>query len=325
MIQEQQDSADAAPEFSVVVSCYFEEKSIEEFHARLSAALGALGRSYEIILVNDGSTDGTWKRLNGIFEKDPKVAAVLDLFKNAGQQAAVTAGLEEARGQAFVLIDSDLQLAPEELPRLVAKYDEGYDLVSGYRENRKDPLSRVVPSRIANMIMRKASKSDLRDFGCTFKIYRGDFIRAFDFGPYHIFSNVDAIAETRRYAEVPVTHYPRKYGASGWTFGKLWKYNMDNVVKLSSRAFRIVAALFLLTGLAVLLRVLLNFVFPVSFFDDISPGLLLNAIVVSFLLVLAILSVLGEFTIRCFIRLQEVPGYIVREKRDRLDSSTGWP
>ncbi|HOH31537.1 MAG TPA: glycosyltransferase family 2 protein, partial [Candidatus Hydrogenedentes bacterium] len=187
-----------APEFSVLISCHFEENSIEEFHGRLSAALEALGRPYEIILVNDGSTDGTWRKLNALFDKDTHIRVILDLFKNAGQQAAVTAGMTEARGRAWVLMDSDLQLDPGELPLLVAEYDKGTDLVSGYRKNRKDSLWRILPSRLANVIMRRASGSTLRDFGCTFKIYNGDLLRAFRFGPYHVFSNVDAISRLSR-------------------------------------------------------------------------------------------------------------------------------
>ena len=106
----------AAPEFSMLVTCHFEERSIEEFHARLSAALASLGRSYEIIMVNDGSTDGTWEKIKAIFAKDPRVRVVMDFFRNAGQQAAITACACEARGRALVLMDSDLQLMPEELP-----------------------------------------------------------------------------------------------------------------------------------------------------------------------------------------------------------------
>ena len=127
-----------APEFSAIITCYFEEKSIDEFHARLSRALESLGRTYEILFVNDGSTDKTFEKLEAIFERDPHVAAVLDLFKNSGQAAAMTAGFTHARGRHFIFMDSDLQLDPAELPRLVAKYDEGCDLVSGFRKNRKD-------------------------------------------------------------------------------------------------------------------------------------------------------------------------------------------
>ena len=111
-------------EFSVIIACYYEEKSIETFYQRLSDTLKSLNRSYEIIFVNDGSTDKTFEKLTAIFHKDPNVSAVIDLFKNAGQPRAYTAGIVQAKGRAMVFIDSDLQLDPEELPRLVDKYDE---------------------------------------------------------------------------------------------------------------------------------------------------------------------------------------------------------
>ena len=113
--------AQSAIELSVLITCYYEENSIDEFYRRLSVTLESLNRSYEIIFVNDGSRDGTWEKLKAIFAKDPHVRAVLDLFKNSGQQAAATAALSESRGRALVYIDSDLQLAPEDLPVLVAR------------------------------------------------------------------------------------------------------------------------------------------------------------------------------------------------------------
>lgn len=304
---------DNAPEFSVLITCYFEENSIDEFHAQLSDALETLGRSYEIIFVNDGSTDRTWEKLQGIIENDPHVYAALDLFRNAGQQAAITAAIERARGQAFILMDSDLQLEPAELPLLVAEYDKGYDVVSGYRKNRRDSLLRVIPSKLANVIMRKASRSNFRDFGCTFKIYNADLVRAFNYGPLHIFSNVDLIARAQRCVEVPVTHHPRRYGKSGWTFQKLWKYNMDNVVKLSQRPFQLIAVCCVAASMLFAVRVALGPLLSFRFLPQVSNGLILNAMAISLLLILAVLSIVGEFSIRCFVNLQRTPGYIVRE------------
>jgi len=314
---EPKERSQEAPEFTVFVTCYYEEKSIDEFYGRLSATMESLGRPYEILMVNDGSLDGTWSKLKAIFEKDPNVAAVVDFFKNAGQQAAITALIGLARGRVFILMDSDLQLAPEEIPMLVAEYDKGFDLVSGYRKNRRDSFFRIVPSKIANMIMRKASQSTFRDFGCTFKIYNAGLIRAFSFGPHHVFSNVDAIAKAGRCREVAVTHYPRKYGKSGWTFRKLWQYNMDNVVKLSQRPFQILAAACVFVSFLFFCRILSGFLLPYKILDEVTTGLVLNALVVAVLLLIAVLSLIGEFTIRCFLHLQKTPAYIVREKLTR--------
>jgi glycosyltransferase involved in cell wall biosynthesis len=310
----------AAPEFSMLVTCHFEERSIEEFHARLSAALESLGRSYEIIMVNDGSTDGTWDKIRAIFEKDPHVRVAMDFFRNAGQQAAATACMCEARGRAFILMDSDLQLMPEELPLLVAEYDRGCDLVSGYRKNRRDSFWRVIPSRLANVIMRRASRSTMRDFGCTFKIYNADLIRAFRFGPARVFSNVDAIARLQRWAEVPVTHQPRRYGNSGFTFRKLWQYNMDNLVSMSQRPFQIIAGLCLAASVLFLLRIASAFFVDFNVLDGVTTGLLLNVTVFALLAMLAVLALVGEFAIRCFVILQGHPAYIVRETLRRGES-----
>lgn len=303
--------------FSAIVTCHYEEKSIDEFHARLSAALGALGHDYEIIMVNDGSTDGTWEKLKAIWQRDPAVRVILDFYRNYGQTAAITAGLEHVRGTAVVLLDSDLQLAPEELPLLVAKHFEGHDVVSGARTTRRDSLFRIVPSKIANMIMRKASQSHFSDFGCTFKIYDATLLRGMGFSPYRLFSNVDSIARAGRHAEVPITHFPRKYGKSGWTFAKLWKYNMDNVIRLSERPFQLLAVACLTTALLFVARIAAGFFTSIQVLREITPGLLLNFSVVSLLVVVAVLCLVGEFTIRAFLATQRLPGYIVREMHEK--------
>lgn len=307
------------PEFSILITCYFEENSIEEFHARLTAAMHNLGRSYEIIMVNDGSTDGTWEKLKELFKQDDHICVIMDFYKNAGQQAAITACIREARGQACILLDSDLQLDPGELPLLVNEYDKGYDLVTGYRKNRKDSLWRILPSKLANIIMRRASGSYLRDFGCTFKIYRTDLLKAFQFDPYHIFNHVDIIARISRYVEVPITHSPRRYGKSGWTFKKLWHYNMDNLVKLSQRPFQILAGFCFAAGVLFALRVLLGFFLPGSVLSEVTPGLILNVIFIFSLIILSSIALVGELVIRNFITLQHCPAYIIREtiRRDR--------
>ena len=312
-----------APEFSIILSCYNEENSIEEFHQRLTVALNSIDRSFEIIMVNDGSRDATWSKLKILFEKDSRISMVMDLFSNAGQQAAVTAGMVEAQGNAWILLDSDLQLDPDELPLLIAEYDKGYDLVSGYRKNRKDSMLRILPSKLANMIMRRASRSTLSDFGCTFKIYNAKLLRAFNLGPFHVFSNVDAIAKTGRYTEVPVTHHPRKYGKSGWTFRKLWQYNMDNLVKLSQRPFQVLAGLCFFGGILFMLRIMLGFVSPGGILPEVTAGLVLNTVFFFSLMILAAIAMLGEFAIRSFLMLQKNPAYIVREQLRRTGDDSG--
>jgi len=301
------------PEISAIITCYYEENSIDEFHSRLSKALQSLGRSHEIIFVNDGSTDETFEKLKTIFEKDAHVAAVIDLFKNAGQAAAITAGICHARGGIFLFMDSDLQLAPEDLPLLVREYDNGYDVVSGYREHRNDSFFRILPSKIANIVMRNVSQSEFRDFGCTFKLFNAKLLRAFDLGPFHVFNPANVIAKAERCSEVPVRHFPRKYGKSGWTFRKLWKYNMENLVNLSERPFQLLAVVCLTFALLFVARVLLSAFTDFQVLSQVSNGLLLNAIVIAALIVVGVLCIIGEFTIRAFIASQKTPRYVIRE------------
>ncbi len=255
---------ESSPEFSVVITCYYEEKSIEEFHSRLSGALESLNRSYEIVFVNDGSTDKTFEKLKMIFDKDPYVTTIIDLFKNAGQTAAMTAGLTNCRGGHIVFMDSDLQLDPEELPLLVAKFDEGFDVVSGYRKNRKDSIFRIIPSKIANIIMRKVSESRFTDFGCTFKIINAKLVQGFEFGLYKPLRPPDLIAKAQRCVEIPITHHSRKHGKSGWTLKKLFAYNMDNFVRLSERPFQILGTLCLFFAFLFVIRIALSWLFDFS-------------------------------------------------------------
>lgn len=301
-------------EFTVVISCYNEEQSIREFYTRLSATLKTLNTGYEIIFINDGSQDGTFKILKSIYDEDPHVAGIFDLFKNVGQANAKTPGIQLARGNAIVILDSDLQIDPEELPLLAQKYREGYDIVSGYRKNRRDSFFRILPSKLANVIMRKASGQYLRDFGCGFKIYSSRLIAAFAFDSFKPWRPVPVISMAGKIAEIPLSHHPRKYGKSGWTFKKLFAYNMENIVNLSQRPFQILAGICLLFSLLFILRIIMGRFLAFRILPQVSGGLILNALVVVFLLTVAILSAIGEFVIRNFVMLQKNPSYIVKTK-----------
>ncbi|MHC4292218.1 MAG: glycosyltransferase family 2 protein, partial [Planctomycetota bacterium] len=232
-----------SPEFSVIITSYYEERSIEEFHARLSKSLEGFGRSYEIVMVNDGSTDETFNKLKDIYDKDPNVMTIIDLFRNSGQLAAMTAGISHAQGEHFIFMDSDLQLDPEELPILIQEFDKGYDVVSGCRKDRKDSVARKISSKLANLIVKKISGHSITDFGCTFKVYNGKLIRAFELGPHKLFQTAYIYSRAQKVKEVPITHHARKYGKSGWTFKKLFSFHMDNVVGVSRRPFQWLAVI----------------------------------------------------------------------------------
>lgn len=303
----------AEPEFSIVTTCYYEEQSIDEFYTRLRATADSLGRSYELVMVNDGSTDRTYERLKGFFDRDPRVTTIIDLYRNAGQVNAMTAGLTHARGRAIVFIDSDLQLDPEDLPTLVREFDQGYDVVSGYRKDRKDSLLRRLPSKLANVVMRKVARHKLSDFGCTFKIYDARLVRAFEFGPFKPWRTAYVFSRAQRCKEVPVSHHVRKHGESGWTFRQLFGFYMDHLVGISERPFQLMSLACL--GFAALFaaRIALAWTLPISILPEVTTGVILNAIAFSLLVVLSVLAAIGEYVMRNFVMTQRYPGYIIRE------------
>ncbi|MBI9016342.1 MAG: glycosyltransferase family 2 protein [Phycisphaerae bacterium] len=301
------------PDFSIVISCYYEEKSIDEFYQRLSSAMRGIGRSYEIIFVNDGSTDGTFGKLKNIFANDENVFAVVDLFKNSGQAAAITAGTTFINGKAIITIDSDLQLEPEDIPSLIKKYDQGYDAVCGYRQNRRDSFLRTWPSKIANVIMRKSSGAKLHDFGCSLRIINSKVIQAFNLGPNNIPLLVEVLAKMQNIAEVPVKHHPRKYGKSGFSFFKLFAYNMDNMILMSHRPFQYTGFFCMVLALLFIIRCIVSGFWDFKILDQTTNGLILNSVLISFLILLAILSAVGELVIRNFSALRKKPYYIIKE------------
>ncbi|MBN1476832.1 glycosyltransferase family 2 protein [Candidatus Sumerlaeota bacterium] len=313
---------DERPEFSVIITCHYEEKSIGEFSRRLISTMGAMGRTHEIIFVNDGSTDGTFDHLREIIDANPSVTAIADIFRNSGQANAISAGISLARGRNHIFIDSDLQLDPEELPRLIEVFDQGFDIVSGYRSERQDTALRSIPSKFANMVMRRIAGHRLRDFGCTFKVFNGRLIAAFDFGPHQPFNPAYVFSRAGRCAEVPITHHPRRYGRSGWRLRRLLDYFTDNLVGVSHRPFQYLFFLCLIAAGLFMLRILFAWVADFTLIETITPGLILNVILVHLLLVISVLALVGEYVIRSFIRQRGHPNYVIRHLV-RRDPRTG--
>jgi dolichol-phosphate mannosyltransferase len=302
----------SAPELSVIITCYFEEHSIDEFHGRLRETLQGTGRSFEILFVNDGSTDGTLEHLRQIHAEHDDVT-VLDLYRNSGQVAAMTAAVERARGQAVLFMDSDLQLDPEEIPLLLAALDDGADVVSGKRVHRQDSLWRRLPSSVINRLLARLTRTPFTDFGCTFKGFRGDLVRAFEPGPHRLFNPVVAIRHASRFREVPVTHHARQYGRSGWTFRKLIDFAIENVIGTSRGLFQHVSLIALVIAGLTFVRIALAWTVPGSILAaQPTTGLLLNAALLSTALLLAVLCLVGEYMVRMY-EGRVAPRYIVRE------------
>jgi dolichol-phosphate mannosyltransferase len=199
---------------SVVIPVRDEERSVELLHDELAAALDPLERPWEAIFVDDGSTDGTFAALTRLHARQPNVR-IVRLRRNFGKAAALQAGFAQAAGDTVVTMDGDLQDDPSEIPKLLAKLDEGFDLVSGWKTRRRDPISRRLPSKLFNAVTGRVSGLRLHDLNCGLKAYRADVVRGLRiYGELHRFIPVLAHYRGFRVAELPVHHRPREHGRS---------------------------------------------------------------------------------------------------------------
>jgi len=213
---------------TIILPVFNEEENLSILHARIRAVTDTLERPTEIIYVDDGSTDGSYAALEAIAADDPHVR-VINFRRNFGQTAAIAAGIDYAQGEIVILMDSDLQNDPKDIPRLLAKLDEGYDVVSGWRKNRKDAeLKRKLPSRIANSLISATTGVHLHDYGCTLKAYRREvFSQARLYGEMHRFIPVYAYLTGAKIAELEVTHHPRIHGKSKYGLWRTVKVLLD--------------------------------------------------------------------------------------------------
>ena len=222
---------DSPIQFSIVVPFLNEQENIPPLYMKLTEVMDGLGEPYELVFVDDGSKDNTFKVLSDIYEHDRRVN-VVRLRRNFGQTAALKAGFDFARGEVIISMDGDLQHDPEEIPRFVEKLEEGYDLVSGWRHQRKDAwLTRQLPSRIANWMMAKLSGIELHDFGTTFKAYRREIIQEIQlYGELHRFIPALASSSGAKIAEVPIQNLYRKNGRSNYGIGRTIRVFLDLMI-----------------------------------------------------------------------------------------------
>jgi len=213
---------------SIVIPIHNEEPSILPLYDRLTAVLERLRKPYEIIFIDDASTDRSFDLLANLVETDARLK-VIRLRRNFGQTAALEAGFDESQGNIVISLDGDLQHAPEDIPALLEKIEEGYDIASGWRKNRLDnAVTRKLPSRIANWLMAKASHVELRDFGTTFKAYRAEILKDINlYGELHRFIPALASFYGARIAEVPIRNNPRSSGGSHYGLGRTFRVMFD--------------------------------------------------------------------------------------------------
>ena len=228
----------APPHLSAVVPVFDEVESLPQMKAELLAGLEATGRTFEVLFVDDGSRDGSGAVLDGFAEEDPRIR-VVHLRKNFGKSPALAAAFERVRGAVIITLDADLQDDPAMIPEFVAKIDEGYELVSGYKRERHDPIGKTLPSKLFNAVVRRVSGVPLSDFNCGFKAYRVECIRELSvYGGFHRFLPVLASERGFRIAELVVRHRPRRHGQSKFGSWRLAEGLLDLLTVLMVTRFR---------------------------------------------------------------------------------------
>ncbi len=304
------DAIAARPEVSVVVPCYNEVETLRTLYVRLQVTLDGTHRTWEIVLVDDGSEDGSYSLMREIAMVDPRVRPI-PLRGNFGQTPALQAGFDHAKGEIVIAMDGDLQHAPEDIPRFLAKIDEGFDVVSGWRERRPEPwLSRRFPSKCANLAMRYLSGVPLRDFGTTYKAYRLDVLKELHlYGEFHRFIPVLARERGASIAEIPIRCGPRVAGSSNYGIGRTVTVFFDLIrlfflTRYLSRPLQFFGTLgFALVGVGVAIEtwlVCLKYVAGLGLLEHRAPlfmlGILLLVVGTQFLT----LGLLGELIVRIY-------------------------
>jgi glycosyltransferase involved in cell wall biosynthesis len=214
---------------SIIIPVFNEEDNLELLHQQLIDTLSSINVNYEIIYVDDGSVDQSFEKILQIADKYEKHVKGIQLSRNYGQTAAISAGIDYALGDAIVLMDADLQNDPADIPMIIEKLREGHELVSGWRVNRQDPwLTRRVPSKIANYLISKITGVHLHDYGCTLKAYHRKVLNGFRlYGEMHRFLPAYAAQVGARIVEVPVNHHPRRFGKSKYGLDRTFKVILD--------------------------------------------------------------------------------------------------
>jgi glycosyltransferase involved in cell wall biosynthesis len=319
---------------SIVVPIHNEEPSILPLYDRLTSVLFQIRQPYEIIFVDDASSDRSYELLANLVQTDQRLK-VIRLRRNFGQTAALSAGFDEARGKIIIAMDGDLQHAPEDIPALLKKLDEGYDIASGWRKERLDnAITRKIPSRIANWMMSKASGIDLRDFGTTFKAYRAEVLKDVHlYGELHRFIPALASFYGARVAEVPITNTPRAAGASHYGLGRTFRVLFDILtirflLKYFTRPMHFFGAIGLagtVAGGAMLLYcAVVKLFWQLDIIQAHGPLMIAGALLLLAGLMMFSTGLIGELVIRTYFETQNRRIYAIREiltqkRREKVD------
>jgi len=309
-------------DLSVVVPIYNEEESVNALYENITGALSGAGIDYELILVDDGSSDRSYMLLKSIANDDSRIK-VIRFRRNFGQTAAMAAGFDAASGRVVVPMDGDLQNDPTDILRLLAKIDEGYDVVSGWRKDRKDTfINRKLPSMIANGLISKFTGVHLHDYGCTLKAYKKEVLEGINlYGEMHRFVPALASQVGAKVTELPVKHHPRLYGTSKYGISRTVRVVLDlmTVKFLLSYSTKPIQ-LFGKWGVYTLCAGLISGAATVymKLFEHMSMNRNPLWILTIFLFFMGIqfivLGLLGELNARTYYEAQGKPIYVVREK-----------
>jgi len=308
-------------ELSIVLPVYNEAESLPQLHAALTEVLSEHGRPYELLFVDDGSMDESFSVLERIQAEDPHLR-VVRLRRNFGQTAAMSAGIRFARGRFIIPMDADLQNDPKDIPRLMAKIEEGYDVVSGWRVNRKDTfLSRRLPSMLANWLIGRVTGVKLHDYGCSLKAYRAEIVKNVPlYGEMHRFIPALASWYGSRIAEIPVTHHPRRHGKTKYGIGRTLRVILDLItvkflLSFSTQPLHIfgfwgAVSLVAGTGICTYLTVMRLF-----FGQELArrPILLLGVLLIFTGIQFISMGLLAEMLARTYHESQDKPIYVVRD------------
>ena len=310
------------PELSIVIPLYNEAENVEPLYAELSAALAETGRSYEVLIVDDGSRDDSFTRLKAVHERDPRWR-IIRFRRNFGQTAGFSAGFDAARGAIIITSDADLQNDPRDIPKLLAKMDEGFDIVSGWRKDRKEPfLSRRLPSLMANRMISSSTGVALHDYGCSLKAYRSEVIKNIHlYGELHRFIPAVASAIGATVAEVPVNDRARRFGSSKYGISRTFRVFLDLItvrflLGYSTRPLHVFGGIgLLMAGLGLLFGMYLTFV-KLVLGENIGnrPLLMLAVLLVILGVQMVSMGLLAEMITRTYYEAQNKPIYVIREQ-----------
>jgi undecaprenyl-phosphate 4-deoxy-4-formamido-L-arabinose transferase len=306
------------PFLSVVIPIFNEEENLVELHARLATTLERSEYSWEVIYVDDGSRDRSWSILDGLNRQDPEHVRLVRFNRNYGQHMAVFAGFERVRGRVVATLDGDLQNPPEDVPRLVAKLLEGYDVVGGWRQHRQDSWLRKAPSWVVNRITSRIVGVDLKDYGCMLRVYRREVVDAMN-DCQETSSFIPALANTYASSviEVPVGHAERQGGQSKYSVWKLIKLHFDLMTGFSVLPLQAVSVMGSLVALAGLAFAFFLFIRRLIVGPEVEGVFTLFAILFVFVgLQILGVGLMGEYVGRIYREVRRRPRFVVRETRD---------